>query len=117
MLGGIFILDSSSGLDLRKLAYLAVFVLSLGCAWQAHGASPSLSRNAGSLSSLARAWWLIVAVLVVSLPVALIHDHPVELWLPDVAPCFLLGADASLALDAAEGVSRRFLVAGITTRW
>lgn len=109
-LGAILVLDSSTGIDLAKMLYLAVLVMSLASAWHARRSELSLSPAAGVGALLSRAWWLIVIAVGISLPVALLNSHPLSLTVRDAAPYLLLGAAPIMALDAARGVSRRFLL-------
>lgn len=109
-LGALLAFESSTGIDLTKLLYLAVFVLSLGVAWHVRRSELSLRRADGPGALVSRAWWLVVMVIGIALPIGVVDSHPLSLVARDAAPYLLLGAVPIIALDAARGVSRRFLL-------
>jgi hypothetical protein len=108
------VLQSSPGLGLPKLIYLAVAAAAFGGAcfavWNLRGKRPAMF-------DAARPWLAVSLVLfgliVLSLPVALSQGTPLSAWLRDAATYGLFAAAPVLALDAAATM-RRGLLLGIT---
>jgi O-antigen ligase len=113
--GGIFLLQTQAGLDTKKLAFLAGFVVAFG------GAVlniQTISRT--SAYRLARplfaASFVLVGLAAVSLAVAYAHGIPQKDWLRDIAPYLFFAAAPVFAVDAQAAMSQktiaRLLLAG-----
>jgi O-antigen ligase len=115
--GGIFVFQSSPELTPLKLAFLG------GAAVSVVGAlvhSRTLRRHPAyfDVAPLLRASVAFVALVLVSLPVALAYGSSPTAWLRDVAPYVLFAAAPLLALDAqsawsAHALRLLLLIAGI----
>jgi O-antigen ligase len=107
--GGLLALQSSQGLDLVKLAYLAGVLVSFAAALF----SLSQRRNdpphtmAVPLLRLSLVFFLL---LIVSWPIASAHGVARTDWLRDVAPYVLFASAPVFALDAQSSLSRRTLL-------
>jgi hypothetical protein len=110
--GGLGILQSTQGLGLTKLAYLAVasvaFAASVRAIW---------GHRDREMFRAARPWFIasgvLVALIAISLPVALAHGTPITQWLRDAATYGLFAAAPVFALDAAASM-RKGLLLGLT---
>ncbi|MCA1572804.1 MAG: hypothetical protein LC798_21420 [Chloroflexi bacterium] len=107
--GGLLLFDSSDGLSLAKGLYLASLSVCFVGAWTQimrvtwEGSMAGIPRLAGI------AFWVVALVVAVSLPVAILNEHSIEVWVRDVAPYALLAMAPILALDASRS-SGRFLL-------
>lgn len=109
LFGGLFLLQTPGGLDAKKLAFLAgVAVAFLGAFLnvQKLRATPAyrLARP------LVAASVVLVALAVVSLPVAHMNGIPPQNWLRDIAPYLLFASAPVFALDAQAAIGSRILL-------
>lgn len=107
--GGLFLLQTSAELDGKKLAFLAgVAIAFLGAFLnvQKLRATPAyrLARP------LVAASVILVALAVVSLPVAHMNGIPPQNWLRDIAPYLLFASAPVFALDAQAAIGSRILL-------
>lgn len=109
VLGGVLVLDSSSGLGYVKLLYLLGFVLCLAGGWQSCVTSMRGGQAATVRRTVGWAWCVMMGVVAISFPIAALNGHSLALWLRVVAPYVLLAAVPILAADAAQRISTRFL--------
>lgn len=98
LFGGLLVLQSSSGFDVQKIAYLAGCMVAFGIAFLRSRAFESSPANAfiGFLKRFSLVWMLVIAV---SLPVALIQGILPVNWIRDVIPYLLIAAVPFLAFD------------------
>jgi hypothetical protein len=107
--GGLFLLQTSGGLDGKKLAFLAAVALALLGAFlnvQKLRATPAY-RLAGPLLA---ASVVLVALAAVSFPVAHTNGIPPQQWLRDIAPYLLFASAPVFALDAQAAIGTRMLL-------
>jgi O-Antigen ligase len=109
--GALLVFDTSKGFTPYKLAYLAVFVPCVAAAWYESVAMQRDERTASVRLAVGMAWWLMVAVVVISWPVAKLNGNSTVLWLRDSAPYLFLGAIPIIALDASRRIGPRFVTA------
>lgn len=107
--GGLAVLDSSSGFSDAKVLYLAALVVSVLAAWQGLVTTMTHGRAAHIRRLAERGFGIILVLVAASLPVALVHDNSVTVWLRDVAAYLMLGAAPILAADAASQARTKFL--------
>jgi len=110
--GGLVVLQSSQGLELPKLAYLAMAGIAFVFSCRA------ILRLQGRPMFAAARPWLIVSLLLfgqiaISLPVSIAQGTPVSAWLRDAATYGLFATAPVFALDAAASMRRGQLL-GLT---
>lgn len=110
--GGLLLFDSSAGVSFAKLLYLAGLALCVLGAWLSCSRTMRDGAAAAIRAAAAVAFVVMSAVIALSLPVALLNGHEIELWVRDVAPYALLAVSPILAADAARNASRSVLVVG-----
>jgi hypothetical protein len=106
VVGGLVVLQSSQGLAPPKVVYLAIagiaFLLSCRAVLDLRGRAMFAAARPWLIASI-----LLLALIVISLPVAMLHGTPLSAWLRDAdtyglyaaAPIFALGAAASMRLQ------------------
>ena len=109
LFGGLFLLQTTAGLDAKKLAFLA------GAGVAVLGAFINVQRLRGTASyRLARpligASLVVTALVAISLPVAHTNGVPDNQWLRDVAPYLLFASAPILAIDAQAAIGTKKLV-------
>lgn len=109
-LGGIVVLQSSDDLDATKVVYLilagtaALFAIAR---WRRLRATDAFQSVRGVLlASVA-----LLAVVAVSLPIALSHGVAPSTWLRDAASFGLFGVVAFIGVDAHDQADRRWMLA------
>jgi len=104
VVGALLVLQSSQGLDLAKLALLAVTVVALFgsvvAAWRARNSSLALAARPWLIASV-----IITVIVGLSLPVALVNGTSASAWLRDAASYLLVAAAPWLAFDLGSSVS------------
>ena len=110
--GGLMVLQSSQGLELPKLAYLAM----AGIAF-VFSCREILDLRGTAMFAAARSWLVVslmlLALIAVSLPVAIASGTSLSSWLRDAATYGLFAAAPVFALDAAASMRRGQLL-GLT---
>jgi hypothetical protein len=109
LFGGLFLLQTTAGLDAKKLAFLA------GAGVAVLGAFINVQRLRGTSSyRLARplfgASLAVIALIAISLPIAHANGVPDKDWIRDVAPYLLFASAPIFALDAQAAIGTRKLV-------
>ena len=106
--GGVLVLQSSARLDSAKLAYFVVagisVIMSAVHAWQIRNSPPGRASR-----GLLFAMFVLLAVVAISLPVALAHGVGASAWLRDAVAYGLFAVVAIVALDS-HAVQPRWLV-------
>jgi hypothetical protein len=106
--GGVLVLQSSDRVDPAKLAYLVVagisVIMSAVHAWQIRNSQPGRASR-----GLLFAMFVLLAVVAISLPVALAHGVGASAWLRDAVAYGLFAVVALVALDS-HAVQPRWLV-------
>jgi hypothetical protein len=109
VVGGLLVLQSTQGLAPPKLIYLAVagiaFVLSCRAVLNLRGRPMFAAARPWLIASI-----LLFALIVLSLPVAMLHGTPLSAWLRDAATYGLFAAAPIFALDAASSMRFRLLL-------
>jgi O-antigen ligase len=107
--GGLLALQSSQGLDLVKLAYLAGVLVSFAAAL--FGLSQRRNDPSHKMAvPLLRLSLVFFLLIIVSWPIASAHGVARTDWLRDVAPYVLFASAPVFALDAQSSLSRRTLL-------
>jgi O-antigen ligase len=109
LFGGLFLLQTTGGVDVKKLAFLA----GVGVAFV--GALTNVQRlRETSTYRLARpllaASIVFAALAALSLPVAHTNGIPPQQWLRDIAPYLLFASAPVFALDAQAAIGTRMLL-------
>lgn len=106
--GGILVLQSTESLDAPKMAYLLVAIAAIAIALFR---LPSVRHTPafGAMLPLLIAMTVLLAVIGVSLPVALTHGTTAMDWLRDAAAYALFAVVALVALDAHRAHHRALL--------
>jgi O-antigen ligase len=109
LFGGLFLLQTTAGLESKKLAFLA------GVGVAVLGAFVTVQRRRGTRSyllarPLLAASLAVVALIAVSFPVAYTNGIPPKEWLRAVAPYLLFASVPIFALDAQAAIGMRKLV-------
>lgn len=96
--GGLVVLQSSAGIDLRKVLYLAAcaIVFTIAALRSQSLQSPTAKRLVRPFFIMSLAW---VAVVAVSFPVSVMHQAEPMDWARDAIPYVLLAAVPVLAAD------------------
>ncbi len=109
VVGGLLVLQSSQGLGIPKLAYLAIAGLAFVLSCRA-----VLDVRDRPMFAAARLWLaasgFLFALIGLSLPVALIGGTPVSAWFRDAATYGLFAAAPIFALDAASSMRSGLLL-------
>ena len=115
--GGMAVLQSSQGLSLPKVAYLAGAVLAVGASLSSID-SPAAIRLRSTLSPLFRMSIVFIVMIVASFGTVIVTPGATPYsWLRDVAPYLFLAAVPVLAADARLRIDRTsletlFVIAG-----
>jgi hypothetical protein len=109
LFGGMFLLQTPTGLDTNKLAFLAgALVAFIGAFLRVQGLRHTPAYRLAE--PLLTASLALAALAALSVPVAYLNGIPQKDWLRDIDPYLLLAAAPVFALDAQAAFSRKALV-------